>query len=90
MSATLGNAIISYDLNTAHIAVKQAMIDRGYLDHCTLNNLTYDLPNTTLWRRNTSTGQILSDLQDCARVNRATIQRSVAVLGTDWAGYPAR
>lgn len=90
MSAILGNAIISYDLDKAHDLVKQTMIRRGYLDNWRVNNQTYDLPNTTLWRSETSTDQILDDLKDCARTNGATILRSVAVLGSQWVGHPVR
>ncbi len=84
MSTTPGNVLISYDLKNLHKEVKDAMKSRGYNDTILLSSKNYALPNTTLWRAKTSTDQALADLKNVCAEKKATLEKAVAVLGTDW------
>lgn len=88
MSNTLGTVLISYDLANGHTLVKQSMLSKGYYDGWQ-DDLTgsHKLPNTTLWKPNTSTDQALSDLRSaCSEAAVGFSQRAVAVLATNWVG----
>jgi hypothetical protein len=87
MGTTVGDVIISYDINSYHTDVKNAMINIGYR---TVWNYTgepiYHLPNTTLLHQSKSSDQAMSDLKNiCARLG-ATLEKAVAVKATEFVG----
>jgi hypothetical protein len=89
MSTIKGDAVISYDIPHSHALVKNSMKNKGYHDkwNYTGNSKTYMLPNTTLWKSNTSTDDALADLKaSCNQVN-VKLEKVVCVLGTEWVGY---
>jgi hypothetical protein len=48
------DAFITYDVtNGGQKEVKEGMKKKGYYDKWTANNVTYYLPDTTLWKNDT-------------------------------------
>ena len=87
MSSTIGNAVLSYDVNSKHIEVKDALKAKGYFDIVTLNKVTYALPSTTVWKQNTSTDAALNDVRSvCSRLGVA-LYSAVSVIANDWAAF---
>ena len=86
MSSKTGDCLISYDIDRNHVTVKSAMKTLGYMDRVTVGGNTYALPNTTLWKNQTSTDTALSDLQRICRQTGTTLEKAITVLGTEWLG----
>ena len=92
------DAVITYDIKSGaskDTAVKNGMKAIGYLDHfVTQENgrqVTYTLPNTTLWRNNTSPLQAKNDLQAVARSCNADIERLLATeITANWVAIPGK
>ena len=87
MGVTLGHAVVSYDVNKDHTAVKNAMKAKGYYDN--FRNGTgpvYTLPNTTLWHNTKSTDQAIADIKSVCVSLRVTLEKAVAVLATEFVG----
>lgn len=88
MDSTIGPVIISYDVNTGHTQVKDAMKQKGYRDVWTnFEGKRYQLPNTTLRHESKSSGQALGDLRVVCSGLRVTLEKAVAVRATDFVGY---
>lgn len=69
MATTTNDVIISYDIEkigTVHSFVKECMEKKGYFDAFIQSGTTnlVELPNTTLWRQNTSSKQGFDDVKD--------------------------
>lgn len=70
MPTTTDDVIISYDIEkkgTVHSFVKECMEKKGYFDAFIKSGTQKiaELPNTTLWRQNTSPKEALDDVSDC-------------------------
>jgi hypothetical protein len=89
MGTAKGNVLISYDIPHSHKAVKDSMKSKGYLEtwNYTGSSKTYVLPNTTLWKPDTSSDTAMSDLKASCLAANVSIEKAVSVLGTDWVGY---
>ena len=87
MSTIKGAALISYDIPHSHAAVKSMMKDKGYYEHAYYSPKTYQLPNTTLWRPDTSSDQAMQDLQETCRSLNVTLEKAVSVLSAEWVLY---
>lgn len=89
MSNIKGNALVSYDIPHSHEAVKQSMLKKGYRDRWNYegNKTVYLLPNTTLWKPNTSSDDAMADLKASCSACSVALDKAVAVLATDWVGY---
>jgi hypothetical protein len=88
MSTTNGKVILTYDLDSKHTEVKSNMQERGYFTRLTLaDNKTYTLPNTTLYKSGISTDQALLDIKYASEEEGAKLEKVLAVLSSDWAGY---
>ncbi|WP_410007063.1 hypothetical protein [Aequorivita nionensis] len=88
MGTTIGEVLISYDINRAHNEVKTALLSLGYFDNFKYTNESkiYYLPNTTLWHDKKSSDQAMSDLKIiCARLG-ATLEKAIAVNATEFVG----
>jgi hypothetical protein len=89
MGTTKGDALISYDIPHSHDEVKRSMKSKGYLDTWKYsgNNKTYVLPNTTLWKPQTSSDTALSDLKASCADKKVTLERAISVLASEWVGH---
>lgn len=96
------DVLITYDLTenrlyeSKHSQVKDCMKNKGYLDTFTTTDTSgkktkYYLPNTTLWKQNTTPQQAKDDLLACAKTHSADVERLIAVEFTDkWAAIPGK
>ena len=88
MGTTIGNILISYDVDKLHTQVKTALENFGYLDKFKNSNdpKAYVLPNTTLWHQKKSSDQAINDLKTvCANLN-VKLEKAVAVKATEFVG----
>lgn len=89
MGTTIGNLLISYDINKSHTQVKAAMESLGYFDNFknTGDPTTYFLPNTTLWHPKKSSNQAMIDLKTTCINLKVTLEKAVAVNATEFVGF---
>lgn len=89
MGASRGSVLISYDIPHSHKAVKDSMKGKGYLETWNYSGSSkiYTLPNTTLWKPDTSSDTAMSDLKGSCSTAGVTLERAVSVLATEWVGY---
>lgn len=87
MGFTIGEIIVSYDVNKLHVDVKNAMKLLGYNEKWNYpNDKSYYLPNTTLWHSNKSSNQGISDLKIvCSRLG-VSLEKAIAVKATEFVG----
>lgn len=93
MGTTIGQVIISYDIEKNHTAVKKAMEALGYMDNWQnpTSKKSYDMPNTTLWHKEKSSDQAMVDLKKVCTDEKANLEKAVAVLKSEhFVGYPAK
>lgn len=88
MGTTVGNVLISYDINKLHSSVKAALENLGYRENFRNPNdpKTYLLPNTTLWHSTKSSDQAMNDLKSVCRNLQVTLEKAVAVNASDFVG----
>lgn len=77
-------AVITYDVSEKQSAVKTEMRRLGYSDSWALNGQIYNLPNTTLWKKDCDPATALSDITRATNGLRVTLQRAVAVELGSW------
>ena len=93
--------LITYDIESEageakNSAVKAAMKKENYLDYFTTTNsstqvkTTYYLPNTSLWKKNTTSEDAKADLLRIAKANGATVERLFATQFINWAAIPGK
>jgi len=88
MGTTVGNVLISYDINKSHSSVKTALENLGYHDNFKNSDdpKTYLLPNTTMWHPKKSSNQAMSDLKLVCRDLQVTLEKAVTVKATEFVG----
>ena len=88
MGTTVGNVLISYDINTSHSLVKTALENLGYRESFKNTNdpKTYLLPNTTMCHLAKSSDQAMNDLKVFCRNLQVTLQKAVAVKASEFVG----
>ena len=87
MGNTIGAVLISYDINRLHTDVKDRMKNLGYLENWYYpNQITYYMPNTTLWHKSKTSDAALSDLENVCYQLGVTLDKAVAVLAKEFAG----
>jgi len=96
------DVIITYDLEekstqaSKHSEVKAGMKVLGYNDHFNYTDsagkkTTYYLPNTTLWKKNSTPTNAKTDLLAVAKAKGATVERLFADEFTDnWVAIPGK
>lgn len=88
MGTTIGDVLLSYDVDRLHSQVKAELQKLGYYD--LFKNAgdpkTYDLPNTTMWRNNKSSDQAMNDLKIVCRDLGVKLEKAVAVKATEFVG----
>ncbi len=88
MGTTIGNVLISYDINKSHVLVKTALERLGYLEHFRNPNdpRSYILPNTTLWHPSKSSNQAMIDLKSVCQNLQVTLEKAVTVIASEFVG----
>ena len=86
MGNTVGNVLISYDVNKSHTQVKTELENRGYLNYFTYKNDTnvYYLPNTTLWHPKITSSQAMIDLKNICRNLGVKLEKGVSVKADEF------
>ncbi|QNR83592.1 hypothetical protein H9N25_16775 [Pedobacter riviphilus] len=87
MGTTIGNILISYDVNKLHTQVKASLELLGYYDNFTNTGESKKyLPNTTLWHPNKSSNQAISDLKTVCNSLGVILEKAVAVRASEFVG----
>jgi len=86
MGNTIGEVLISYDIDKLHTNVKKGMSDMGYNDNFKFQGetKTYYLPNTTLWHPKKSSNQAIIDLKTICRGLGVTLDKAISVLAKEF------
>lgn len=86
MGTTIGNVLLSYDVNKSHTLVKEALEKLGYEESfMTTNNFKiYQLPNTTMCHRSKSSDQAMNDIKAVCRNVQVTLEKAVAVKAAEF------
>lgn len=89
MGTTIGNVLISYDIDKFHTQVKTALEALGYYDNFKLDNdpKIYKLPNTTMWHPKKSSSQAMNELKLICSNNGAKLEKAVAVKAKEFVGF---
>jgi hypothetical protein len=82
-----GNTVLTYDVNSKHVEVKDALKAKGYMATVSLNNTSYVLPSTTVWMQNGTTSQAITDIKAVCNSLGVKLQYAVSVIATDWEAY---
>ena len=89
MGTTIGNVLISYDIDKLHTQVKTDLEKLGYFDNFFLSHDTkkiYPLPNTTMWHPSKSSDQAMSDLKSVCKSNNVKLDKAVSVKASEFVG----
>ena len=88
MGISVGNVLISYDVESGHKQVKDAMKELGYEEYWreTTQSPVFQLPNTTLWHSNKSSNQAIADLKGVCTNLRVKLEKAVAVRASEFVG----
>ena len=88
MSNTVGNVLISYDINKSHTQVKTELENLGYLDNFQFTNSKqiYYLPNTTLWHPQKTSDQAMNDLKTVCKKLNVELEKGIAVRASEFVG----
>lgn len=94
-------AFITYDVSARQPDVKSGMLKLGYFDHWNSDEngkkVTYYLPNTSLWKKDTELKTALSDIQkliDSLNATKLPLQekillwRCIVVSASPFVGVP--
>lgn len=92
------NTLITYDVSRRQPEVKKALKDLKYLDYWTENNMIFNLPNTTLWKRDIGQGDALKEMQTVITklnqeqppYNQIELERCACVNVNPWAAIPGK
>jgi len=90
-------ALLIYDLNFGQSELKTLMRSRGYFSAWVSNGVTYQLPQSTLWKPDLELKTALTDIQNSiAELNRTgqfslnniILTRCIVVSASPWDGIP--
>lgn len=89
MGTTIGSIVISYDIDSMHTEVKDALKEMGYSTSFRYKDKKeiYELPNTTLWHTKKSSTQAMADLESVCLNFNATLEKAICVKATEFVGY---
>lgn len=88
MGTTIGNVLISYDVETGHTAVKDAMKALGYMETWKdgQTSKVYQMPNTTLWHSSKSSDGAIADIKQVCASLKVKLEKAVAVKASEFVG----
>lgn len=80
------NVLITYDIEKKHTEVRNSLIqDYGFEEVIVSdNNVKCYLPNTTLYKKNTTKKSALSTLQDVCKTLGANLKRGISMECSNW------
>jgi hypothetical protein len=90
-------SFITYDVSARQNDVKNEMVKLGYADNWRSDNVTYYLPNTSLWKKDKELNQAVVDIKnviDRLNANKTYYQekiilwRCIVTSANPWAGIP--
>ncbi|MGN6340493.1 MAG: hypothetical protein ACTHML_06000 [Ginsengibacter sp.] len=76
--------LITYDLKTDHVRVKNALKAKGWKETVQGNNGITNLPNTSLWKEGNDAIAAREEVRTI--VSEPNLERLIAVVFTGWAG----
>jgi len=92
--------IITYDIEAnggeaKNSAVKEALKKEQYFDYFTITDqsgikTTHYLPNTSLWKKETTAAIAKADLLRVAKANGAVVERLLATQFVNWDSIPGK
>lgn len=93
------DVLLTYDISTRHTEVKAAMRQKGYADNWQASSQTYNMPNTSLWKKNITAATAVADMKQAIQAlnvgqnyySQIRLERCVAVNfddSTGWAAIP--
>ena len=88
MGNTIGEVLISYDIDKSHVQVKRALELLGYRDSFKYkgDQKIYYLPETTLWHSEKSSNRAITDLQTISRNLKVKLEKAIAVNAKEFVG----
>lgn len=78
--------LLTYDVDDKQKEVKDELLRKGYYKSWSNENITYYLPNTTVWRDNTTPSTAIADIKSITANLRVKLTRAVAVDFPTWDG----
>jgi hypothetical protein len=81
-------AVITYDVSGKQIQVKDAMKKKGYSDSWTYQEKGYNLPDTTLYKKDANAATALADIQAVAAQVQVRLERALALDLGNWEAIP--
>jgi len=90
MAETIGKIVLCYDINSKHNQVKDSLKELGYSDRWKKisTNVTYDMPNTTVWHPTKTVSQATADIRRVCNNLGVVLERSFSALtGSEVDGY---
>lgn len=92
------HTLITYDVSRRQTEVKKALKELSYFDAWTSDNITYYLPNTTLWKKDITSEDSLREMKSIiAKLNQGQpisnqieLERCACVPVNPWAAIPGR
>lgn len=81
----MADVLITYDVDSKHIEVKKKMKALGYADYVMGGSgKPVYLPNTTLWKTNTTPKDAVDHLRGTCDGLRVNLERAIATPFADW------
>lgn len=77
--------IITYDVPSKHVELKEALSKKGYQDKIAHNNKWIYLPNTTLYHPTKTASTARDEMQAICKTLNVELERCVSTAWTDWA-----
>jgi hypothetical protein len=87
MGTTIGNVLISYDVNDKNSDVKAALLNLNYYEAFEQYGKNYNLPNTTLFHPNKSSDQAMADMRKVCNDLKVILEKAIAVRASEFVGY---
>lgn len=87
MGTTIGNVLISYDVNTKNPEVKAALLRLNYYEAFNQGGKNYNLPNTTLFHQSKTSDQAMADMKKVCRDLNVTLEKAVSVKASEFVGH---
>lgn len=88
MGNTKGNVLLSYDVDSKHTQVLNALSNIGYLTSWRNSDAgpVYQMPNTTVWHVSTTSTQAITDIKTVCKQVGCKLEKAVAVKATEFEG----
>ncbi len=78
--------LLTYDVGDKQKEVKDELLKKGYSKRLSLQTKVCNLPNTTVWKDNTTPSTAIADIKSITANLRVKLTRAVAVDFATWDG----